>query len=69
MSADIYANDPWKGGLDKASWLGRYAEYLMQAGAPADEAREWAIASWDTSDDDADPEDAASADIAYSKEG
>ena len=59
----------WKGGFDRASWLGRYAEYLIQAGCSPDEAWNWADAAWEASDDDAGPEETASADMAYSAEG
>lgn len=68
QSASIDDGPPWKGGFDRSSWMGRYAEYLMQAGAEHPEAWEWAQAAWEASPDDADPEEAASADIAYSVE-
>jgi hypothetical protein len=58
----------WKGEFDKASWLSRYAEYMMQAGMEPYEAECWALNAWDASDDDCDPEEIASADLAYSAE-
>lgn len=62
------SEEPWKGGFDKASWMGRYAEYMMQAGMEPYEAECWALNAWEASDEDCDPEETASADIAYSAE-
>lgn len=63
------SEEPWKGGFDKASWIGRYAEHMMRAGMQPYEAETWAINAWEASPDDADPEDTAADDIAYSSEG
>ena len=57
-----------KGGYDRASWIGRYTEQMLQAGLEPSEAESWAVAAWDASPHDADPDDTASDDLAYAAE-
>lgn len=59
----------WKGGFDRVSWMGRYAEQMMRyAGMQQYEAESWALNAWEASPDDADPDETAEADMAYSAE-
>ena len=59
----------WKGGYDKASWVGRYAEHMIRFGGMSPYAAEsWANNAWEASPNDADPDDTASDDLAYSAE-
>lgn len=63
------AADPeWKGGYDRASWIGRYAERMLQAGFEPFEAESWALNAWEASPEDADPDDTAADDLAYAAE-
>lgn len=68
MIYNLIGSGAWKGGFDRASWLGRFAECFITAGAEPDEAWAAAAIAWDCSPDDADPDEAASAEIAYSME-
>lgn len=61
--------EPWKGGYDKVSWVGRYAEQMMRFGGMEPyEAECWAFNAWEASPEDADPDETAEADLAYSAE-
>jgi hypothetical protein len=60
--------EPWKGGFDKASWMGRYAEQMLRIGYSSYEADCAALNAWEASPEDADPDDTASDDIAYAAE-
>lgn len=62
-------DETWKGGYDKASWMGRYAEQMMRfAGMESDDAWSMATGAWEVSDEDCDPDEIAEADIAYMAE-
>ena len=59
---------PWKGGYDKASWIGRYMEAMFSIGYNAYEAECAALNAWEASPEDADPDDTANDDISYMRE-
>ena len=61
--------DEWKGGFDKVSWLVCYAEQMMRFARMGQfESECWALNAWEASADDADPDETAEADMAYSAE-